>query len=369
MAHGLARAGERVTVISLAEGAETVTRTGGVEVHRIRPAHNLSRWRLLWRLAPYWPAFAWAAARRLKAIHRDTPVDVVEAAEYGADSLFVPLLRRRPALVVRLHLARFFVDPLNGLRPDRKKRFACRREAWAIRSADLVTAPCAAVVALTDSWVPLRDRPVRVVPNPVNSNAYCPLPAARAPEVLVAGRLEPRKGILVLASAIPTILRRHPTASFRLVGSDGADATGRSWREHILSGLSVEEAQRVRFGRLTREELINHYRRAAVCVLPSLLENFPYAVLEPMACGAAVIGTRVGGVPEMIEDGVSGLLVNPGDPEDLAERIGTLLAAPALGERLGQAARQRVEERFSVDRVVPEMLEVYRSLARRTQPH
>src|SRR5262249_38200223 len=152
----------------------------------------------LWRLGRVWPGFAWAAARRLREVHARTPIDVVEAAECRADGLFLPLLRRRPPVVVRLHTPWYFVDRLNDIVPDRKRRLVYRQESWSIRGAEVVTAPSRAVVELTDTWVPLKRRAVSVVPNPVNAARYSPDPEPRADEVLVVGRLERRKGAALL---------------------------------------------------------------------------------------------------------------------------------------------------------------------------
>jgi glycosyltransferase involved in cell wall biosynthesis len=362
MAHGLARAGQRVSVVSLSDGPETVTRQGPVEVHRVRRRPDWGRWKGLWRLNRVWPGFAWSAARRLRRIHAECPVDVVEAAECRADGLGVPLLPRRPRFVVRLHTAWVFIDRMNGVVPDSRKRFIYFQEACALRSADLVTAPSRAVVDLTRTWVRLGRRKVRVVPNPVDTAAFRPGPEGRAEEVLVVGRLEVNKGVLVMAEALPAILRRCPDVAVRFVGSDGVDAAGRSWRERLVERLGPGERERVHFERTTREELAARYRAAAVCVLPSLWENFPYALLEALSSGVPVVGTRTGGVPELIEDGVTGRVVPPGDAPALARAVGDLLDSLALRARMGAAARRRAEQRFSLEHVVPEMLELYRAV-------
>src|SRR5262249_11579899 len=132
MAHGLACAGQRVTVIARADGPETVTRRGGIEIHRVHHGPDWSRWKGLWRLNSVWPGLAWAAARRLRQVHAENSVDVVEAAECRADGLFVSLLPRMPRLIVRLHTAWIFVDRMNGIDPDRRKRFIYRQEALAL---------------------------------------------------------------------------------------------------------------------------------------------------------------------------------------------------------------------------------------------
>jgi glycosyltransferase involved in cell wall biosynthesis len=363
LAHGLVRAGQRVTVLARAAGPESVVQQDGIDVHRLQPSPDWSRWRGLWRLNGIWPGFAWAAARRLRHIHAACRVDVVEAPEGRADSLFVPLLVPGLRVIVRLHTAWIFVDRLNGVAADRKKRFVYWQEARAIRAANLVTAPSQGVVDLTATWVPLRRRAVRVIPNPVNVHTYSPCGCANTPtEALVVGRLEQRKGAALLAEALPQVLRRCPHSAFRFAGSDGVDAQGRSWRARLLEGVPAAERHRVHFEQVPRDELLDRYRRAAVCVLPSVWENFPYALLEAMACGVPVIGTRTGGLPELIEDGVSGLVIPPGDVAALTEALCMVLGDTELRNRLGRAARQRAQEKFSVEAVVPRMLDLYRAV-------
>jgi glycosyltransferase involved in cell wall biosynthesis len=101
-----------------------------------------------------------------------------------------------------------------------------------------------------------------------------------------------------------------------------------------------------------------------VCALPSTTEGLPIVLLEAMAAGVPVVATPVGGVPELVSDGETGLLVPPGDAEALAAAIGRLLAEPETARRLAANARARVEERFS-ERVMGErVLAVYEDLRR-----
>jgi L-malate glycosyltransferase len=99
-----------------------------------------------------------------------------------------------------------------------------------------------------------------------------------------------------------------------------------------------------------------------LAVLPSLSEGFPNAVLEAMAAGRAVVASRVGGIPEVVLDGETGLLVPAGDPAALASAILSLLADPLRAARMGQAGRARVEAMFSLDRMVQETEAVYDEL-------
>lgn len=105
-----------------------------------------------------------------------------------------------------------------------------------------------------------------------------------------------------------------------------------------------------------------------VVVSASHEEGFSNAILEAMACGRAVVATAVGGSPEQIVDGESGRLVPPRDPESLAEALDSLLGNPALRSETGRAARQTVEQRFSLGRLLDEMEQVYRELAASGMP-
>jgi glycogen(starch) synthase len=362
MAHGLVAAGQKVTVISRAmDGEETVEDTGGVIVHRVRYAPNLDRMRVIWRLNRYWPGFAWAALKRIRKIHAEEKVDIVEAAENRADGFFLTMLWSHSPVIVRLHVAWIFVDRLNRVAADRKKRLIYWLEKQSILRADALSAPCQAMVDLTRSWIPLRGRDVTVLPNPVDAEYFQPRGDDRKSEVLYTGRLERRK-LAILADALPDLMRHCPETHFRFAGADGPDENGQSWQERLLASVPAGERYRLHFGQTPRDRMGDLYRAAAFCVAPSIWENFPYAALEAMACGTPVVATRVGGFPEIIEDGISGLLVAPEDPAALVKAVSELVESPSRQRDLGRGARRSAVERLSVAAVVPRMLDFYRSV-------
>jgi len=109
-------------------------------------------------------------------------------------------------------------------------------------------------------------------------------------------------------------------------------------------GLST----RVRFtGRVTTPELVRHYCRAQMSVCPSLYEGFGLPAAEAMACGLPVVSTSGGALPEVVEDGVTGILVPPADARALAEAMDNLMRDAQLRRRMGKAGRQRILEKFS----------------------
>jgi glycogen(starch) synthase len=359
MAHALAGAGHRVTVISRAVDGESVTSAGGVEVHRISPTPSWDKVPILWRLNRIWPGFAWAAMLRLRSIHSQLPIDLVEAAEVRADGFFVSFMPGRPKLVTRLHTAQIFVDRLNRIRTQQGRRWNYWFEKKSISRANLLTAPSQAMVDLTRTWVSFRDNETFVVPNPVDEKKFRPAAFERKNLVVYAGRLERRKGVDTIIEALPAIFNRFPSVQFLFVGSDGTDSDGRNWSDKLLGAVDPLQREQLRFEQKSRDALIQTYQEAAICILPSVWENFPYALLEAMACGTPVVATHSGGFPELIEDGVSGFLVPVDDSASLASRISELLAQPQLRNVIGNNARKRVEELFSVGHILPTMVAAY----------
>ncbi len=163
-----------------------------------------------------------------------------------------------------------------------------------------------------------------------------PRPPLPARSWLYAGRLTEEKGVDIAIEAA----RQLPDATLLVCGTGPDEATLRR-RAAALGN--------VRFlGHLPQRALAAHIQAAGAVVVPSRwYENFPYAVLEAQAWGRPVVASRIGGIPEQIDDGVDGLLVPPGDAGALARAVGRLLADPAEAARLGAAGSERVRARLS----------------------
>ena len=188
--------------------------------------------------------------------------------------------------------------------------------------------------ALADAARRCGARDVRVIRNGVAIPERVGAEAQPA-EVLFAGRLSPEKGIEELVAA---------TQGMNLVvAGDGP------LRDSVPSAL----------GFVPHEELQRLYGRASVVVLPSHREGLPLCVVEAMAHGRPVVASAVGGIPELVEDGVSGLLVPPGDVSALRAALERLLGDPILRRRIGRAARRRVSELCSREHVAEATLQAY----------
>jgi len=200
---------------------------------------------------------------------------------------------------------------------------------------------------------------VRVVPNPVACAAEPRTARAEPPVVVYASRLVVEKGVDVLLAAAP----RLPSGTrVRLIGS------GRIER-HVRSRVAAEGLPVDVLGPLRGEQVAAHLRTAAAAVLPALWwENCPMAVLEAAALGVPAVASAVGGIPELVDDGRTGLLVPPGDAAALATALSRLVERPERAAAMGRAAWERARARHDPAAHVDELLAVYRLAIARHGP-
>jgi glycosyltransferase involved in cell wall biosynthesis len=174
--------------------------------------------------------------------------------------------------------------------------------------------------------------------------------------LLFCGRLNgphDQKGMDVLLKSLPLILRYHKVA-LNIIG------TGPRLPRYQALAADLGVAQHVRFlGFVEHQDMPRHYQQAGVFVLPSRRESFGLVLAEAMACGLPVVATKVGAIPEVVEDGVTGVLVPPDDPEGLASAITALLNDPQTMRAMGTRGRQRAETCFTWDLVAKRVIEGY----------
>lgn len=249
-----------------------------------------------------------------------------------------------------------------------------RRRPWAERllARHMVATRSALVVAVSqesaqrimheDGFEPSR---VRVVHNGVSETGPGDGTKIRRtfdiaddePVIICVSRLRSAKAVHVLVEAAALLRPRFPRAQI-LIAGDGEE------RERLTALVAEHDLRGVRLlGE--RADIPDLLAAADLAVLPSDYEGMPLAVLEYMFAGLPTVATRVGGIPELIEHGVNGLLVPPRDPESLAKAMASLLADPVCAREMGAAARARAEREFSLDRSVEEVQVIYGELLRR----
>jgi glycosyltransferase involved in cell wall biosynthesis len=179
--------------------------------------------------------------------------------------------------------------------------------------------------------------------------------------ILTIARLTAKKGLPTVLGAIDRLKKRGFAIEHTLIG-DGED------RRQILARirrLGLEDTTRW-LGTLPHEVVLTHYRQAAVFVLGCEVapngdrDGIPNVLMESMAMGVPVVATRVSAIPELVEDGTTGLLVSPGDPEQLADAIQRLLTDRSLRERIIENSRQRVRQHFDNRQLIGDLAAIYR---------
>jgi glycosyltransferase involved in cell wall biosynthesis len=219
-------------------------------------------------------------------------------------------------------------------------RWLMRRTArFALQHADLLRAISNSTRKQLETWSP--GKPIVQFPTWTDIEVFLKAgesDGTREPVILYAGVLTPLKGVHHLLRAFAKVVQEFPEARLEIVGRDENPEYAEELRQEVLRlGLNG----RVSFvGEVPQVELANRMRRSCVFVLPSLSEGLGRVVVEAMATGTPVIGSRVGGIPEMVQEGLTGFLVPPGDEEALAERLRWVLKHPQEAEAMGRRARE-----------------------------
>ncbi|MEN8515181.1 glycosyltransferase family 4 protein [Burkholderia sp. MS455] len=176
------------------------------------------------------------------------------------------------------------------------------------------------------------------------------------PYIAFAGRLSTQKGVDVLIEALGLLTRQGFDIALRLAGEGDTER----WRG-VANAHDVID--RVHFeGWLERDDKLSFYRNAFVFCLPSQFEAFGIAALEAMFCGVPVVATRVGGLEDLVSEGVTGYLVPPNDAEALAGRVRQLLENPALATRMKAAALSRAKQNYVAEAISERYVHCYRDI-------
>jgi glycosyltransferase involved in cell wall biosynthesis len=282
----------------------------------------------------------------------DVKPDLIHA--HGSDAAGFLAVKSRQRAVVTVHgvlseCAKYHTDPVRRIRDLLQSRLT---ERYVIGRANHILAISPYVARYYGN---LLRGTIHNVPNPVAQSFFDVRRNPTKGRVLFAGRISVGKGLLDLVRAVSRI----PDAVERVVMAGSVperEFESRLRYEIGESGL----ANRFEFvGLLNETALLEEFARAAVLVLPSYQETAPMVIQQAMAARVPVVATSVGGVPDMIEDKISGLLVNPGDVEGLASALQRIAIDSDLPEMLSTAARAKAERLFRADQVAKATLKVY----------
>jgi glycosyltransferase involved in cell wall biosynthesis len=194
-----------------------------------------------------------------------------------------------------------------------------------------------------------------VIGNGVDETAFAPLSDRKEMNyALYVGRIDYRKGLFDLMKCAKRVCEERPDMSFVLAGS--GPLTGLLSKE--AGRLGVEKKVSL-LGYVSKTRLVRLYQNASVFILPSYYEGLPTVMLEAMACGVPVVATSIAGHTDVISNGLNGFLVPVSDSEQMAKCILALMADHKLRGKMGRAARQTIEEKYTWNRVSEAVMECY----------
>ena len=177
------------------------------------------------------------------------------------------------------------------------------------------------------------------------------------PHVVCVARLRPVKNLGLLLEGCAALQSRGVEFRCTVIGDGSCRDELEAMRARLGLARVVEFA-----GAAEQAEVLAWWQRATIAALTSTSEGMPVSLMEAAACGVPAVAPAVGGIPELVEDGVTGLLVPVGDTQALAAALEQLLRNPELAARMGMAARRRVEERFSLMGQVDRLLALWAEL-------
>lgn len=292
--------------------------------------------RALFRLLPYIAAL-WRGAGRNELVHLMANSGWSWHL-FALPAIGVARLRGRPVVV--------------NYRGGEAEAFLARSAGivgWALRRCSRLVVPSGFLQAVFAR----HGLAAEIVPNIIDTQRFRP-GAGRSPlHIVVARNLEPIYDNTTAIQAMAAVLRQHPQARLSIAGTGPEEAALKA----LVQQLGLQHA--VAFtGRLERDEMASLLRASTIALNPSRIDNMPNSVLEALASGVLVVSTAVGGVPHIVQDGHTALLVPPQDPAAMAAALLRLLADPVLAQRLADNGLREVQ-RYTWDRVAPLWAAVY----------
>ncbi len=300
---------------------------------------------------------------------RERQIQILEMEETFGWSEWVRKSVEIP-VCLRLHGPWFLNGPALNVPRDAEFERRVRDEYLAIRNAEAITSSSYDVLKQTREFynLPLVNAAVVHPPTPpIPEASRWRLEGCDRNLILFIGRFDRHKGGDLIIDAFSRVRVEVPSARLRFIGPDRGcrDHDGKVWQirdyiRHRLPG-ALESGAVEWVGQQPNQVLDAQRRSAMTTVICSRYENLPLAVVEAAALGCPVVAARAGGIPEVIQDNVTGLLHEPGDVADLAKKIVAMISNPSRAADLGYQAGKDCHNRFHPDTVARRMVEFYRA--------
>ncbi|HIA51044.1 MAG TPA: glycosyltransferase family 1 protein [Candidatus Melainabacteria bacterium] len=367
LSRALASLGHDVLVVTLTQGEERSETVDGVRVERIH--FDESQYVNLQTLG-FVPFTAWYMSRAVhvqrhaSALLEAFEPDVLECHEHGFFGML--LHSQNYPMIVRCLCPAFQSMALNG---DEKRfpvdtHLVSALEIAFLQRADALTAPSSNLAGIISAHTGIPIERFEIIKNPLapGEEVKPSLAESQFPRLAFVGRVERLKGCDLLIEMLPAVLKRFPDASLTLFGQDGlSPGFEMSFREQLrIRANELGCSERVTFaGLIPHDQLSSRVTEADIAIFPSRYDSSPYACLEAMSFGVPIVASDVGGIPEYVEHGVTGLLFQSENAENLAAAVIALCSDSNLRSRIAAAGKESVLTMCSPRSVGTRTLELY----------
>lgn len=352
LVEALVKKGVQVSVFVYGQKEGAIFEEAGVTIHLLK--------------SQKYRALGWYLHRKFIQKYLNTyivldKIDLIEAPDWTGITAFMNL---KAPLVIRFHGSDTYFCHLEKRKQKQKNYWL---EKLAMMRARAFIAPTAFAAEVTQQLFGLTHKNIKVIYNGIDLNSFKNESPLLYEEglILYVGTIIRKKGVLGLPAIFNKVREAIPEARLVLIGSDSFDIQTQSpstW-ELLKKELEEEDPDQVSYlGKMPYAAVQEYIRKAYVCVFPSFAETFGMVTIEAMAMQKPVVSSNFGWSQELIVDGESGFLVHPTKHAEFAKSIVTLLQDHNLCEKIGVAARQRVEENFDIQKIAQQNINFYESI-------
>lgn len=352
LAEWLNKKGVKVSIVGINYSNEdTHTLENGIDVYRLKNQKTRGLG---------WYVNGRSLSKKIKEIHDINPINFVEGSEL---SFF--FIKKHPAIhyIIRLHGGHHFFTKLNDGKINIWRGI---KERISFLRADSIIGVSKFVVEYTFKYLNYYEKLKAIIPNPVDIEKFKPslINKTESNSIFFAGTVCEKKGIKQLILAMPLVIKQIPDVKLFIAGRDSKlNGSNSSYIDYLKLLIPDNIKDSIVFlGSIPNNEIPSLIDKAKVCCYPSLMESFGIAWIEVMSMSKALVASDIGPAREIIENNISGLLCNPHEKEDIANKIIKILKNEDLAKELGQNARNIVCANYSIDVIGQQNLHLYKSL-------
>lgn len=307
-----------------------------------------------------WLLHSLSLNKKLNELHKQSPIDIIE----GSESSFAFIKKIFSVkYLIRLHGGHHFFAEAEKRKINRWKAF---QEHLSFRKADKIIGVSQFVINHSSNFINFNSKKSGVIFNPADLSRFYKSDISKSirGRIFFAGTICEKKGIRQLVLALPHIKKKIPDAHLVIAGRDWFfPKSGKSYTEYLKQFIDPVVSDSVFFlGSVPNSEIPALIEQAEVCCYPSHMEAMPLAWIEVMAMGKPFVGSKLGPGPEIITSNFNGLLCDPLNPIDIADKVIYMLLNKSEALKMGENARTFALENFSLDVIGPKNLQLYNSL-------